>query len=440
MPVHKPLVHLSLATLIAFSAVPGRAEDGTSSFPTHVSMADALRLFRERGFDVLLAEAAVDSAKADVESAEAIPNPAFSGGVGRSFSFNSSQCPGCTALAWSAGVSDQSALADTLSGKRGLRQRTAELALAAARQNRADAQRTLEAGLRQQYLEAVYAQDALDLAHESQARLAHVLELIQARFQHGAISEVDVLKVETEKLNADQEAERAQFSLVNAKVALAFLLGVRGRTPDFEVDTDLPRYRIPDDLGSATVDSLLERARQQRPDLVAARLQFDRANSSVASAKRLRVPDFALSLDVSGQGSGSQVSSPPTISLGLTLTPPLFYRYQGEIQKAQADVRAHNTLLAKTEAQIASDVAAALAQFQSTRRRVERAEHGLLDRAGRTRDLVQIQYEKGAASLLEYLDAQRTFIDTRLGYLRDLADYWLAVTLIGQAIGTELAP
>jgi outer membrane protein, heavy metal efflux system len=188
------------------------------------------------------------------------------------------------------------------------------------------------------------------------------------------------------------------------------------------------------------VDSLLERARQQRSDLAAARLQFDRANSSVDSAKRLRVPDFALSLNVSGQGSGSDVSSPPTISLGLTLTPPLFYRYQGEIQKTQADVRTQNTLLAKTEAQIANDVGSALAQFQSTQRRVERAEHGLLDRARRTRDLVQIQYEKGAASLLEYLDAQRTFIETQQGYLRDLADYWLAVTLIGQAIGTELEP
>jgi cobalt-zinc-cadmium efflux system outer membrane protein len=425
---------------VVLGAQPSRAGQGESGLPAHVTMADALRLFREHGFDLILADASVDSARSDVQVAGAVANPAFSAGVGRSFSFNASQCPGCSALAWSAGISDQSALSDVVSGKRGLRRHTAELALAAAQQGRADAQRTLESGLRQQYLQAVYAQDALDLAREAQARLAHVLELNQARFQHGAISEVDVLKVETEKLNVDQVVERAQFDLVNAKFDLAFLLGVRGLIPDFQVDPDLPKYRIPDDLGSASVDSLLERARKQRPDLVAARLQVDRANSSVDSAKRLHVPEVALSLGVSGQGSGSEVSSPPTVSLGLTLTPPLFYRYQGEVQKAQADVRAQGTLLAKTEAQIANEVASALAQFQSTRRRVERAEHGLLDRARRTRDLVQIQYEKGAASLLEYLDAQRTLIDTQQGYLRDLADYWLAVTLIGQAIGTEYVP
>jgi cobalt-zinc-cadmium efflux system outer membrane protein len=434
----------SAAALLAFALfgpASSRAGDEAelSSLPAHLGMQDALRLFRERGFDLIVADAMVDSTRGDAQIARAIPNPAISGGVGRSFGYTG-QCPGCSALAWNVGVSDQSAFLDTLSGKRGLRVRTAELALAVARQSRADTQRTLESMLRQQYLEAVYNRDALDLAHESQGRLGHVLELNQARFQHGAISQVDALKVETEKLEADQEVERAELALAEAKYQLAFLLGVRGRVPDFEVDVDLPRYRVPSELGNATVDSLLERARKQRPDLAAAHLQHDRAGSAMQSAKRLRFPDLALSLGFSGQGAGRDVSSPPTVSLGLTLTPPLFYRFQGEVQKSQADLRVQDILLAKTEAQIVNDVTVALGQFQSTQRRVERAEHGLLDRAQRTRDLIQIQYEKGAASLLEYLDAQRMLIETTQGYLRDLADYWLAVVLIGEAVGLELGP
>ena len=441
---HRPLKGSAAALLAIALSSPAvsLANDAAEppSLPAHLGMQDALRLFRERGFDLIVADATVDSTRGDAQIASAIPNPALSGGVGRSFGFNSTTCPGCSALAWSAGVSDQSALFDTLSGKRRLRSRTAELALSVARQNRADTQRTLESMLRQQYLQAVYARDALDLAHESQGRLGHVLELNQARFQHGAISQVDALKVETEKLEADQEVERAELALAEAKYDLAFLLGVRGRVPEFEVDIDLPRYRVPNELGSATVDSLLERARRQRPDLAAAHLEHDRAGAALQSARRLRFPDLALSLGFGGQGAGSDVSSPPTVSLGLTLTPPLFYRFQGEVQKAQADLRVQDTLLAKTEAQIVNDVTIALAQFQSTKRRVERAEHGLLDRARRTRDLVQIQYEKGAASLLEYLDAQRMLIDTTQGYLRDLADYWLAVLLIGEAVGLELGP
>jgi cobalt-zinc-cadmium efflux system outer membrane protein len=445
MPVFYRSLKGSAAALVAvvllgpaISLADATAE--SPSLPPHLAMADALRLFRERGFDLIVADATVDSVRGDAQMAGAIPNPAISGGVGRSFGFNSATCPGCSALAWDVGVSDQSALFDTLSGKRGLRSRTAELALAVARQGRADTQRTLESMLRQQYLQAVYARDALDLTLESQSRLGHVLELNQARFQHGAISQVDALKVETEKLEADQEVERAEFDLAEAKFQLAFLLGVRGRMPDFEVDADLPRYRVPAELGRATVESLLDLARKQRPDLAAAHLQHDRAGTAVQSAKRLRFPDVALSIDLSGQGAGSDVSSPPTVSLGLTLTPPLFYRFQGEVQKAQADLRIQDTLLAKTEAQIVNDVTVALTQFKSTQRRVERAENGLLDRARRTRDLVQVQYEKGAASLLEYLDAQRMLIETTQGYLRDLADYWLAVVLIGEAVGLELGP
>ena len=445
MPVFYRSLKGSAAALVAvvllgpaISLADATAE--SPSLPPHLAMADALRLFRERGFDLIVADATVDSVRGDAQMAGAIPNPAISGGVGRSFGFNSATCPGCSALAWDVGVSDQSALFDTLSGKRGLRSRTAELALAVARQGRADTQRTLESMLRQQYLQAVYARDALDLTLESQSRLGHVLELNQARFQHGAISQVDALKVETEKLEADQEVERAEFDLAEAKFQLAFLLGVRGRVPDFEVDADLPRYRVPAELGRATVESLLDLAHKQRPDLAAAHLQHDRAGTAVQSAKRLRFPDVALSLDLSGQGAGSDVSSPPTVSLGLTLTPPLFYRFQGEVQKAQADLRIQDTLLAKTEAQIVNDVTVALTQFKSTQRRVERAENGLLDRARRTRDLVQVQYEKGAASLLEYLDAQRMLIETTQGYLRDLADYWLAVVLIGEAVGLELGP
>src|SRR5208283_2442347 len=172
MPVFYRSLKGSAAALVAvvllgpaISLADATAE--SPSLPPHLAMADALRLFRERGFDLIVADATVDSVRGDAQMAGAIPNPAISGGVGRSFGFNSATCPGCSALAWDVGVSDQSALFDTLSGKRGLRSRTAELALAVARQGRADTQRTLESMLRQQYLQAVYARDALDLTLES---------------------------------------------------------------------------------------------------------------------------------------------------------------------------------------------------------------------------------------------------------------------------------
>ena len=386
---------------------------------------------------LLLAEAAVESARGDSLLASAAPNPAFSGGVGRSFACSGA---GCSSLAWSFGVSDQAALVDSLSGKRGLRKHVAQLALEVARQGVADARRTLEGMLRQAYLEAVAARQALATQKEAQETLGRLAELNRARYQHGSISEVEVLKVETEKLNADQEVERADRDLSAAKSGLAFMLGARGRIPVFEVEPELPGSAVPPALASATVDSLLELARKQRPDLAGAKLDRDRAEASVKASQRLRFPEIELNAGVSGQGSYGNAINPPTFSFGLTLTPPVFNRFEGEIVKARADLVTQKTQLAKTEAQVLNDVQTAFTQWQSAKGRVERAERELLEHAKHTRDLVQLQYQKGAASLLEYLDAQRILISTKLDYQLDLADYWQAVVLIGQAVGAELGP
>jgi cobalt-zinc-cadmium efflux system outer membrane protein len=294
--------------------------------------------------------------------------------------------------------------------------------------------------LRQSYFNTVALGKALATQREAQETLGRVAELNRARYQHGSISEVEVLKVETEKLSADQEVERVQRDLDAAKADLAFLLGARGPVPRFEVDAELPTYRVPAALADATVESLLALARQNRPDLAAARLAQERAAAGVKSSQRLRFPDIALSVGVSGQGSYANAVNPPTYSFGLTLTPPLFNRYQGEIVKSRADLLTQQAQLAKTQAQVLNDVYTAWTRLTSAKSRVERAERELLEHARRTRDLVQLQYQKGAASLLEYLDAQRILIATQLDYQNDLADYWQAVVLIGQAVGTELNP
>jgi cobalt-zinc-cadmium efflux system outer membrane protein len=432
-------VCLLVTCLFALPAA-AREPDGEFAVPAQLHLPDALRLFREHGLDLILAEAAVEAARGDTLLASAAPNPAFSGGVGRSFACSNSAGADCSALAWSVGISDGSAVFDSISGKRGLRMHTANLALEVARKGEADARRTLEGLLRQAYLQAVSARQALSTQKEAQETLGRLAELIRARYQAGSISEVDVLKVETEKLTADQQVERSDRDLSVAKAQLAFMLGARGRVPVFEVDPELPGYLVPSVLQGATVDSLLEVARKQRPDLAGAKINRDRAEASVRSSQRLRFPDIEMSAGVSGQGSYSSAINPPTFSFGLSLTPPIFNRYQGEIVKARADLTTQKADLAKTEAQVLNDVQTAFTQFKSAKGRVERAERELLEHAKHTRDLVQLQYQKGAASLLEYLDAQRILISTKLDYEGDLANYWQAVVLIGQAVGLEIGP
>jgi cobalt-zinc-cadmium efflux system outer membrane protein len=421
------------------ASAPSTAADraGEIVLPAQLHLSDAVRIFRERGLDLLLADAAVESARADTLLANVAPNPSVSAGMGRSFACTG---PGCSSLAWSLGLSDSGALFDALSSKRSLRTNVANLALEVARKGRQDAQRTLESILRQTYLQAVAARQALATQKEAQDALRRLAELNRARYQHGSISEVEVLKVETEELSADQDVERAAEDVALTAAQVAFLLGARGRLPDFSVDAALPGFVVPPPLQGADVAVLFELAQRRRPDLAGAKIGRDRAAAAIRASQRLRFPDIALSAGVAGQGSYGSAITPPTVSIGLSLTPPLFNRYQGEIAKASANLVAQEAQEAKVEAQVLSDVQMAFTQFKAAKRRVERAERELLEHAKRTRDLVEVQYQKGAASLLEYLDAQRTLIATKLDYESDLADYWRAVVLIGEAVGMELAP
>jgi cobalt-zinc-cadmium efflux system outer membrane protein len=179
---------------------------------------------------------------------------------------------------------------------------------------------------------------------------------------------------------------------------------------------------------------------ENRTDLRAARAQVSRAENSVALVKRMRFPDIGLFLGYSVQGTDPQSLqvTPPTVTIGLTTTLPIFYQQQGEIQKANADLRTQRLLVAKLEAQVVADVEAAWAAFKGWEALVKRMEQGgLLEWAKRAQDLVLIQYQKGAASLLEYLDARRTYIATNVEYQQDLAGYWTWVFQLQQAIGPE---
>ncbi len=404
--------------------------------PPALSLDDALALFRRHGFDLIIADAQIDSASGDVTAAGAIANPTASGGYYHSF--YSADAGFETPNGWSVGIADSNAIEETLSGKRHLRTRVAEAALAAARMQRVDAQRTLELQVKQLYFQAVEAGAALEFAREVAVAADSTFQLNQVRYKSGAISEVDLSKTEAAKLEADQTVDAASSALRQSKVALAFLLGQRHGFSDFAVDAQQLKFSVPAGLQGATSATLIDRAWNARSDIRAAAAQGQRAAAGLALARRLRFPDIGVGAQYQQQGTGKQAITPPTLELSLTATLPLFYQQQGEIRKGEADVRMQEAQLAKVRAQVVADVETAFGSYQSTRRLVERMEGRLLDRARRTRDLVELQYKKGAASLLEYLDAQRTYIATNLEYFQDLTGYWNAVFQLEAAVASDL--
>ena len=133
----------------------GPAVPPPADLPQMVHLDDALRMFRARGFGILLAEASVMNAEGAERAASYVPNPQLNAGYGRVLNYPAGGgCPpsspgmpsntfGCSPDQFTVGLSDKAAIEDCLSGKRDLRLKVARAALAAAKMSRVDAQRTL---------------------------------------------------------------------------------------------------------------------------------------------------------------------------------------------------------------------------------------------------------------------------------------------------------
>jgi cobalt-zinc-cadmium efflux system outer membrane protein len=421
------------ATPAARTEPPGEL---APELPPVLTLPRALEIFRARGFDLLVAEANVLSARGDLAIAKGLPNPALSFFAGKNFDCAASQ--DCSVISYSGSVSDNFLISNILTGKRGFRTDFASAALEAAHRSREDAHRTLEFLLKQIWYQALLARAQQDVARETRDSNLRTLQLNERRFALGALNEADLATIQVAELEAEQALDTATQSARAAKVAVAFLLGFRTLVPDFEIDQKELDFALPGPVAQATRETLLEEARQRRPDLRALEQQVKRAGAGLKLARRNRFPDIGLSFIYTANGRGDTNISPPNASVGLSFAPPLFYFQGGEISKAEADLATQQVLRQKAEALVVADVETAFGQVRTTRALVERMQSSLLERAQKARDLVQVQYEKGAASLLDLLNAQRTYTATRGEYALDLAAYWIAVSQLEQATAREL--
>ncbi|MEI9940170.1 MAG: TolC family protein [Pseudomonadota bacterium] len=394
----------------------------------------ALQIFRRTGLDLLLAEALVRSAEGDARIAGAIDNPDLSLGAGRALS----NCTGCSAPALNATLSDSGAITNGLFGKRALRVEVADAALQAAKLDKRDAQRILEGSLKQQFLAVVVSKANLELGRKAYDMTLQAVALVRQRVAAGAAADSDLLKVETDSLQLEDQLDANELALETTKVNLAFLLGVRGVTPNFDVDETLLQQAAHARLGNLDQSSVLTEALRRRADVLSAEYGERAAKAALELARRTRVPEIGLWANFSMQGSGPDAPGPPTLTLGINTPLPLFYQNQGEITKAEAELFARHLRRAKVDTQIANDVTSALVSFDISRRRLERMGASLLERARRSRDLTSLQYERGAASLLELLDSGRTFLAINASYLQSISDYWNAIFAVEQASGRTL--
>jgi cobalt-zinc-cadmium efflux system outer membrane protein len=293
----------------------------------------------------------------------------------------------------------------------------------------ADAERTLAFSVGQQFVSVLLAESTLEFAQRDLQAFQQTVDIGQAQFKAGFISEGDYLKIKLQLLQFQTDVSSARLAKVQALVGLRQLLGYNAVPADYDVAGDLAYQPL-----NANKEDLQMKAMQERPDFKAAEIGVTAARSQILLAKA------DAKVDVNGTADYSHVGGQSTASLFVNFALPIFNRNQGEIartgfaltQAQQQQQAASDTVL--------SDVSNAYEAVKSNDEVVQLYTSGYLKQAQDSRDISEYSYKRGAASLLDFLDAERSYRSVQLAYRQSLASYMTALEQLKEAVGTRNLP
>ncbi len=312
------------------------------------------------------------------------------------------------------------------------RQRRLQAALdqtAVTRAQITDAERTLAFNVGQQFVSVLLAESTLQFALEDLKGFQETVDISQAQFKAGYIGEGDFLKIKLQLLQFQTDVSSARLAKVQALVALRQFLGYDAVPADFDVIGDLAYQPL-----QVNLEDLQMRALRERPDFRAAELGITAAQSQYLLAKA------NSKVDVTGTYDFTHVSGENTGSIFANFDLPIFNRNQGEIARTNYALAQAKEQEASASDTVLSDVANAYEALKSNDEVVQLYTSGYLKQAQDSRDISEYAYKRGAASLLDFLDAERSYRSTQLAYRQALASYMTALEQLKEALGTRTLP
>jgi cobalt-zinc-cadmium efflux system outer membrane protein len=292
-----------------------------------------------------------------------------------------------------------------------------------------DNERTLTFNVASQFIAALLAQSNLELADTNLKSFQQSLDISEEKFKSGAMSEGDLLKIKLQMLQFQMDVSNARVARVQALASLRQLLGYESVPENYSVDGQLEYKAV-----GATEDDLKALALRQRPDLRAAQFGVTSAQSQLELAKANGKHDLNTSFNYSHVGAVNSGAFFFNIQL------PIFDRNQGEIARTQYAIAQSQELSSEQSSIVLTDVANAYESVHTNDAIVQLYQSGYLKQAEDSRDISQYAYQRGAASLLDYLDAERSYRATELAYRQSLASYMSALEQLRQAVGARSLP
>jgi len=313
--------------------------------------------------------------------------------------------------------------------KRQHRLRAARDITAETRSQVADSERGLAFNVGSGFINVELAESTLALAQEDLNSFQNTVDISQARYNAGDIGEGDLLKIKLQKLQFQTDVSAAQLARVQGLSDLRQLLGYESIAPDYDVAGAFDYQPVKGNL-----DDFQAKALQNRPDLRAAQQGVTAANSQHALQQAIG------KRDITGEINYTHIGYLNDISLFGQMQMPIFDRNQGEIARAAYAITQAQEQERFSNGQVLTDVRDAFENLRTNDQVVGLYRSGYLDQARQSRDISEYAYRHGAASLLDFLDAERSYRTIQLAYRQALASYLLALEQLREAVGTRSLP
>ena len=396
--------------------------------PVRITLDDAIRLALQHNHTLLAARTTIEQSKDAEVTANLRPNPELFG----DWDYLPLFSPGNFTESYFNQSTEEDVGLSYLIERGKKRQRRLQAArdqTAVTISQVADNERTLSFQVSSSFINVQLAQSTLGLAQKDLASYQQTVDLNNLRYQKGAISEDDELKIELQLLQFQNDVAQAELNKVQGLSDLRNQLGFESVPVDYDIAGSFEYHKVKGNL-----EDLQLLALQNRPDLKAASQGVAAAQSQYQLAKANGRQDVTVG------GNYTHTNSVNGASINASVPLAIFNRNQGEIARTKSAITQSQEQEKASNNQVLSDVRDAYESLQTSDKIVGLYLSGYLDRAQKDRDISEYAYQRGAVSLLDFLDAERSYRTTQLAYRQALASWLMAVEQLREAIGTRNLP
>ena len=418
---------VSMGLLLAVGCM---AQSGTA--PRTLTWQEALQEFKTNNPQLLAGQVTIDESRADEITAYLRPNPDVSATIDQINPFTKQPPPNGGASTYSpfayALPSGSISYLHERRHKRELRLESARKATAIAISAQSDLERNLTFNVRDAFVRVLQAKAVLHVAQQNLDYYDKEIAINRERYQAGAMAKVDFQRVEIQRMQYESDLATAQVDLRTAKIDLIALLRDRAPVDEFDVSESFD-FTEP----TTTLEELRRLALATRPDLKEAQQSLDKSRTDHELEVANGSTDPTFSMDIA--------RNPPIPAyLGFTVSIPLriFDRNQGNKLHTQLDIGRNEKLYDEAQITALHDVDSAYATLENTIKLLRPYKDKYLGEASQIRETVSYAYQRGAASLLDFLDAQKEYRDTELNYVNLVGAYFSAVNQVNFAVGHEV--